>query len=110
MKNKERGKIEAHYQNKIGASRVKLLDSNLLEQVLSIKWKWNVCTVLCGNTTCPRPIEVAPLIFSHEQRQQCLQSSINDNPCSCSTALIVIQSLHIFQWHPIAASLLCMMH
>jgi len=110
MKNEERGQIEAHYQKKIGASKVKLLVSVLLEQVLNIKWKGNVCTILSGNTTCPRPIEAAPLFFSHEQQQQCFQSSTNDNPCSCSTTLIVIQSLHIFQEHPIAASFLCLVH
>jgi len=44
--------------------------------------KVNVCTVFCGITACPRPMEAAPLLFSHEQRQQCLQSSTNDNFCS----------------------------
>ena len=65
---------------------------------------------LAGNTTCLRSIEVVPLLFNHEQWQQCLQSSTNDTLCSHSTALIVVQSLHIFQEHTIAASFLFLLH
>jgi hypothetical protein len=72
--------------------------------------KVNVCTVFCGITACPRPMEAAPLLFSHEQRQQCLQSSTNDNFCSWSVAMLIVHCLHIFQWHQITASLLCMVH
>jgi hypothetical protein len=79
--------------------------------VLSFKnGKGTSAQSLAGNTTCPRSIEVAPLLFSHEQWQQCLQSSTNDNPCSRSTALIVVQSLHIFQEHIIVASFLFLVH
>jgi hypothetical protein len=80
--------------------------------VLSFKsGKGTFAQSLAGNTTCPRSIEVAPLLFSHEQWQQCLQSSINDNNlCSRSTALIVVQSLHIFQGHIITASFLFLLH
>ena len=95
---------------RLRASKVKQLDSDLLEQVLSIKWKENVCTVFYGNTACPRLIEAAPLIFSHEQQQQCLQSSTNDNLCSYSVALFIAHRLYIFQWHQITVSLLCMVH
>ena len=66
--------------------------------------------VFYGNTACPRPIEAAPLFFSSEQQQQCLQSSTNDNLCSCSVALLIVHHLHIFQGHQITASLLCMVH
>jgi len=97
-------------KRELRASKMKQLDLDLLEQVLSIKWKGNVCTVLWGNTACPRPIEAAPLFFSHEQWQQCLQSSTNDSLCSCSTALIVVQNLYIFQEHLIAASFLRLVH
>jgi len=65
---------------------------------------------LTRNTTCPCSIEVVPFLFSHEQWQQCLQSSTNDNPCSHSTALIVVQSLRIFQEHIIAASFLFLVY
>jgi hypothetical protein len=32
----------------------------------------------------------------------------NDNFCSRSIALLIVNRLHIFQWHQITASLLCM--
>jgi hypothetical protein len=66
-------------KRKLRASKVQWLDSNLLEQVLSIKWKGNIYTVSCRITVCPCPIEAAPLLFSYEQQQQCLQSSTNGN-------------------------------
>jgi len=88
--------------------------SSYTQICLNKSWASNgkviVCTVFCGNIACPRPIEAAPLFFSHEQWQQRLQSSANDNLGSWSVALLVVHSLDIFQWHPIATNLPWMVH
>jgi hypothetical protein len=90
MGNEERGQSEAHCQKEMESidgevARLTSIWTSVehqmegLEQVLSIKWNGNVRTVFYGNTACIRPIEAAPLLFSHEQQQQCLRSSTNDN-------------------------------
>jgi len=54
---------------------------------------------------------VSPLFhFSREQQQQHLLSSIKEDLLSGSFALLIVHCLHIFQWHPIAISLLCHVH
>ena len=56
----------------------------------------------------PLKLQLSFFIMNNDNN---FQSSINDdNPCSRSTALIVVQSLHIFQEHIIAVSFLFLLH
>jgi len=105
MGNEERGQREAHCQKKVESIKGEV--ARLTPAWTSVEHQIEVYTVFYGNTACPCPIEVAPLLFTHEQQQQCLQSSINDNLCSCSVALLIVHRLHIFQWHQITARLRC---
>jgi len=56
--------------------------------VLSFKWRGNVYTVFFGDAACPRPIETAPIFFSHEQ-------SSNASSHQLMTALVLASDVDL---------------
>ena len=91
----ERCQIEAHYHIKV---------ENIKGEVARLRFAWTSVEYLNGKRMFAQSsvgtllVHVQlklPLLFSHEQQQQCLQSSTNDNSGSYPVALLNVHRLHI---------------
>jgi len=110
MGNEERGQREAHCQKEV---------ENIRGEVARLRSAWtsvehqmereclhNLLWEHCSSTShwsCTSPFQswtttTMPSVIT------------NDNFCSRSIALLIVHRLHIFQWHQITTSLLCMVH